>query len=69
MYRGAALCSLAFALVEIWHFHSEKRIHGQLRGTFLFIGIYLSLFIPLVIASTLLEKRRNKKKSNAKDVS
>jgi hypothetical protein len=67
MYRVAALCSLGFALVELWSLHTDNKVKGALHALILFSCAFLMVFVPLVIVWTLVEKCRKKEKPVTKD--
>jgi hypothetical protein len=66
-YGAAGLCSLGFALVELWSLHTDHKVKGALHALILLSCAFLMLFIPLVIVWTLMEKCRKKEKPLPKD--
>lgn len=68
-YGTAALCSLGFAVIELWSLHRDNKVQGALQAMVLFGCAFTMVFVPLVIAWILMEKCRKKEKPIAKDKS
>ena len=65
-YGTAGLCSLGFAVVELWSLHRDHKVNGALQSMSLFGCAFSMVFVPLVIAWILTEKCRKKEKPAAK---
>ena len=65
-YRIAVLCSLGFAVLELWSLHRDNKVKGALHSMVLFGCAFFMVFVPLVIAWILTEKCRKKEKPAAK---
>jgi hypothetical protein len=62
MYGIAALCSIGFALVELWSLNGDNRVKGPRDVIIFFSCAFFMVFVPLVTVWTLVEKCRKKEK-------
>jgi hypothetical protein len=54
VYRDASLIALAFACPKTWVLYSDGKADTLLKAVLYFVGAFLILFIPLLVAFIIL---------------